>query len=213
MKVELLVLVDTLDHDTTESVATFVSELLLGHLVAEVRYQVGPPLAKATEAIVVSEEARRKAALFAGASLAKRVRVLMKAGRVRVEDQEYVLAQLEAAVAEAVAAERQRCLHIVHSSSPWVGRAGSPDDCRRNREGRVMIWEELGWEKNCADCHGTGKAEVPDIMGGRRQVYCPWCNATGKVPSELGEQVLAFAARYLQAGSEWTPSPLTRRKS
>lgn len=71
-------------------------------------------------------DAQAKAALFAGASPRKRVHVLAQAGRVGWQEQPYVLAQMEAAIAEAVEAKlakvREAALRLIEVAEKAADR-------------------------------------------------------------------------------------------
>lgn len=69
-----------------------------------------------------------------------------------------------------------------------------------------MNWQELGLEESCPDCNGTKMVARPDYDGSNRQMYCPRCNATGRVPSALGYQLLEFVRDRSRHGDYRTRS-------
>lgn len=58
-----------------------------------------------------------------------------------------------------------------------------------------MTFEELGLEQDCPKCSGTKFCDHTNTDGQKVKVYCGHCNATGVVPSQLGEQVLEFVRK------------------
>ncbi len=63
------------------------------------------------------------------------------------------------------------------------------------------ILDTVKLEQRCPVCQGSKAVTKPDVIHGSRETPCAHCDATGLVPSEWGQKVLTFMAKYLYAAT------------
>jgi hypothetical protein len=58
--------------------------------------------------------------------------------------------------------------------------------------------DELGIARPCDDCKGKKMARRFSILTGEpMDVFCPTCNATGMLPTELGKELIKFLKQWM----------------
>lgn len=56
----------------------------------------------------------------------------------------------------------------------------------------ILNLRQLGLVKRCEGCDGTSIKDHKDFSGKAVKILCPDCNAKGRVPTDLGFELIQF---------------------